>query len=155
MQKKLMIVVIALLATVFALVAQLALAPPSSDAMKQYQIHYQAVTNKPEVTMAEKQELDRLFREVNSSENIQAAMIDAVIRHTAFYLVLIPLVVWGGLKSRLGKEETLVAAGIVFLIFILAGSPVTGGVTAALFVLLSLGRRPRPISASMGEVPPP
>lgn len=143
MQDKLKIVMVTLFALVFALVAQLALQPPQAQEKQRYQQVYEQMHAKAELTEADKQQLETMFREINDGNNIKSAMIETAIRFGAFYLVLIPLTLWGAFKLTMSKEHVLVSAGLVFLVFILAGSPITGGITAALFVLFSLGRRPR------------
>lgn len=146
MKTYLKIAAVALCALVIAMIASRYVQLSSTEALREYEQKYQELSAKPNVTEAEKQELDALFKELNSAKNIKADMIDFAIKYSTLFLALIPLTVHAAKQLRLEDSPMFAASGLIFLSFILAGLLVTGAILGSLFFIASVTYRKRRVS---------
>lgn len=115
----------------------------STETLRLYEAKYQELASKPSVTAEERQELDRLFKELNSAKNIRADLIDFAVKYAALFLVVVPLMIYAAKWLAFDDTPTMVASGLVFLIFILAGLMVSGAIFASVFFIASVTFRKR------------
>jgi len=127
------LILIAIISGLFSYSSSLFLQESSSASMQEYETLYQELKHKQNVTTADKERLERLFKKINSAENIKAAIIQDAIKHTIFFILLIPSIIFGGRLARLDKDSSLYASGIIFLIFILSGTVIIGAIAGTLF----------------------
>ena len=135
--------IIAITALLFAFGGSLLLEPSSSSAMQQYESLYNELSHKTDVSAAERQELERLFREVNAADNIKAELTETITRYAIFFALIVPTVIFGTRLAKLGKDASLYAAGIIFVAFILAGNVIIGAIIGTLFFILAQSSKTR------------
>ncbi len=137
MNDSIKLVIITVLALLLAFGGGQLLTPSSSSLMQKYESLYQELSHKTEVSTTERQELERLFREINAEDNIKAELTETIIRYALFFALLVPTVIIGARYAKLNKDASLYAAGIIFVIFILAGAVIIGAIAGTLFFFVS------------------
>ncbi len=101
--------------------------------MREYDALYQTLKHKQNVTAADKEKLETLFRQINSAKNIKSALFQDIAKHTIFFILLIPTLIFGGRRAKLSKDGSLYASGIIFFAFILSGAVIIGAIAGSLF----------------------
>ncbi len=127
------LILITIISGLFSYSSSLFLQESSSASMQEYEILYQELKHKQNVTAADKERLERLFKKINSAENIKSAITQDAIKYTIFFILLIPTIIFGGRFARLDKDYSLFASGIIFLFFILSGAVIIGAIAGSLF----------------------
>lgn len=138
MKQSLKITLIALAGAVLAIISNPLLQPSNARAKLEYQRMYQELSKQPEVSAQEKQRLDTLFRQINAKENVQRELLELIVRNGVFFLIVAPLAALTARRSRLDNNGVLAAAGLVFMVFIVAGQAVHGALYATVFVLFGI-----------------
>ena len=155
MKPYLKIAAVTLGAFVIAVIASHYLPSASTLALRQYEHKYHEVNGKDVVSEAERRELEVLFREVNSVDNIKADLIEIAIKYAALFLVLVPLAIYGAKQLELEDNPTFAAAGLIFLAFILSGLMATGAIIGSIFFIASVTYRKKRAAAAQGGVSQP
>lgn len=137
MPQNIKLMLIALGALLFAAAGQQLLEPDASASMREYEALHQELSHKENITAAERQQLETLFREINSEQNIKAALMETVIRYALYLLILVPCIIAAARYSKLSKEQQLLAAGTIFVIFIIMQVAIIGALAATLFFFIS------------------
>lgn len=127
------LILITIIAALFAYSSSHFLQESSSASMQEYEILYQELKHKQDVTTADKERLEQLFKKINSVENIKSAITQDFAKHTIFFILLIPTLIFGGRHARLNKDCSLYASGIIFFAFILSGAVIIGAIAGSLF----------------------
>lgn len=138
MNQYLKVLLVGLVAWGLAVVSSHLLLPQSAIAKAEYEVKYHELINKAEVTKEDKDELEVLFRALNSEENIKNDLISIGIKYGIFFLLLIPAIIWAARNINLENNAVIASSGLIFLSFILVGSAVVGGVFAALFCVIGI-----------------
>ena len=127
------LILIALISALFSYSSNLFLQESSSASMQEYKTLYQELKHKQNVTTADKERLEQLFKKINSVENIKSALTQDIVKHTLFFILLIPTLIFGGRHAQLNKDSSLYASGIIFFTFILSGAVIIGAIAGSLF----------------------
>ncbi len=143
MNQYLKVLLVGLVAWGIAVVSSHLLLPQSAIAKAEYEVKYNELKNKElnenkEITKQDKEELEVLFRALNSEQNIKDDLISIGIKYGLFFLLLIPLIIWAAKSINLENNGVIASSGLIFLSFILVGSAVIGGVFAALFCVVGI-----------------
>jgi len=127
------LILITIIAALFSYSSSQFLQESSSASMQEYESLYQELKHKQDVTTADRERLEQLFKEINSVENIKSAMTQDIVKHTIFFILLIPTLIFGGRHAHLNKDASLYASGIIFLSFILSGAVIIGAIAGSIF----------------------
>jgi len=127
------LILITIIAALFSYSSSLFLQESSSANMQEYETLYQELKHKQNVSVADKQRLEQLFKKINSVENIKSAITQDIAKHTIFFILLIPTLIFGGRRAQLNKDASLYASGIIFFTFILSGAVIIGAIAGSLF----------------------
>ncbi len=141
MTEQIKLIIVALIAVLFAFAAHQLLQSDASDAMQEYETLHQSLSQKEQVTTEERQQLEQLFRKINSEANIKAALKETLIRYSLFLIVLVPTVIIGARIANFKQDYNLYAAGIIFVAFILSGSVIIGAIMGTLFFIVSQSKK--------------
>ncbi len=118
------------------------LMPQSAIAKTEYAVKYNELENKTktnsEITKEDIDQLEVLFRALNSEKNIKDDLISIGIKYGIYFLLLIPLIIWAARNINLENNSVIASSGLIFLSFILFNSIVIGGVFAALFFVVAI-----------------
>lgn len=144
------VALVALAALFIAMIANQCVQLPSAPTLRQYEQKYQELSRRSEVTEAERRELERLFRELNSAKNIKSDLIGFGVRYGALFLALIPLTLYAAKWLKLEEGPMFATSGLIFLAFILSGLMVVGAIMGTLFFMASVAASKRVSSAGTG-----
>lgn len=142
------LILITIFSGLFAYSSSLFLQKTSSPAMQAYDSLYQELKQKQDITAAEKKKLEGLFRQINSAKNIKSALTQDLIKHSIFFLILIPTLFFSGRRTQLSKDGSLFASGVIFLTFILSGAVIIGAISGCIFFFASHSARQSPQTSS-------
>ncbi len=138
MNQYLKILLVGLVAWGIAVVSSHLLLPQSAIAKAEYEVKYNELKSKGEITKEDKDQLEVLFRALNSEENIKNDLISIGIKYGVLFLLLIPTIIWIARNINMENNAVIASSGLIFLSFILVGSAVIGGVFAALFCVVGI-----------------
>lgn len=145
MNQYLKVLLVGLVAWGGAVVSSHLLLPQSAIAKAEYEVKYNELKSKDEITKEDKDQLEVLFRALNSEENIKNDLMSIGIKYGAFFLLLIPVIIWVARNINMENNAVIASSGLIFLSFILVGSAVIGGVFAALFCVVGIAFK-KPLS---------
>ncbi|HFC29570.1 MAG TPA: hypothetical protein ENJ44_00855 [Oceanospirillales bacterium] len=135
MNQYLKVLLVGLVTWGVAVVSSNLLLPQSAIAKAEYEAKYNELKSKGEITKEDKDQLEVLFRTLNSEENIKNDLISIGIKYGLFFLLLIPLIIWAAKNINLENNGVIASSALIFLSFILVGLAVIGGIFAALFCI--------------------
>ncbi len=138
MNQYLKVLLVGLVAWGVAVVSSDLLLPQSAIAKAEYEAKYNELKSKGEITKEDKDQLEVLFRALNSEKNIKNDLISIGIKYGLFFLLLIPLIIWVAKNINLENNGVIASSALIFLSFILAGLAVVGGIFAALFCIVGI-----------------
>lgn len=117
--------------------------PSTASIRIAYEQFYAELQAKQQVTAADQQRLESLFRQLNAKDTIETELTEIVVRNGVFFLLMVPAVFLAARKLGLGKQQVLAVAGLMGVAFIIQGAVISGAFLAALFAIVGLSCAPK------------
>ncbi len=140
MKARMKIAVVTVVALLIAFASSYLVQTSNGPLMAEYEQRLNAAKSKRVVSDEEKAELEAMFRQLNSAENIQQELAETVVKNGLFFLITIPLAFLAGRKLAMTNNDILATAALIAVSFILVGFLISGALLGAVFAVTGLSK---------------